>query len=665
MEAVEGDGDRAVLDVEITPNRPDAMSHRGLAREIRAIGAVSGGAAGPYGPTDEAGRPAAELADVRIDVPALCRRFGARVVEGISGAPAPDRVRARLGMIGAKSIGAAVDATNYVLWDLGQPLHAFDLDRLAGRRLVVRKARRGERLVTLDGVERRLEASDVVVADAERAVSLAGIMGGLDTAVHEGTRNVLLEAAWWDPVAIRRTARRLGMHTDASHRFERGADPEAIPEALDLAARLLLEGAGGRIAAGRIDARGRAFPSRPLPLRLARLRLVAGDDRLDLAFAGQALERLGFGAAARGKAKLRVTVPSFRRDVAIEDDLVEEVLRVYGYDRLPSRVPPSAGAGGHLEPRRLVEERMADRAVAAGLFETISYPFLDHAADEAGFAAWIAASGGSARPLSLANPLDATRRDLRATLLPGVLDALARNLRHGAGAAALFEVGRGFGRPGEVGRPEAFEDRRFAFALAGESRSHWSAPAAARTADFYDAKGILETLVAPWAAPSELSWSPFADAGFAAGAAALARTPAGAVLGVVGLIAEPERLRRRLSEAVFAGEVLVDAVPAQTARIRFASFSAYPAIEADVTFAHDGDATWERIEEFVRGLQLVSLERLEIVDRYAGAGLGEGRVKSTLRLTFRSDDRTLEQDEVNRERDRLAAALEREMGASF
>jgi phenylalanyl-tRNA synthetase beta chain len=275
VESVEGEGATTVFDVEITPNRPDAMSHRGLAREIAAM---AGGPmkASPASRPEASGAPVEELSAVTIEVPRLCRRFGARVVAGISNASAAERVRARLVSIGGKPIGSAVDATNYVLWEIGQPLHAFDLDRLAGRRLVVRRARRGEKLVTLDGVERVLDPSDIVVADAERAVSLAGVMGGLETAVTAATKNVLLEAAWWDPGSIRRTSRRLGLHTDASHRFERGADPESIPEALDRAAATLLASAGGTLAPGFIDARGAAWKTRRAALRLSRLRLLAG-----------------------------------------------------------------------------------------------------------------------------------------------------------------------------------------------------------------------------------------------------------------------------------------------------------------------------------------------------------------------------------------------------
>ncbi|HEX9286359.1 MAG TPA: phenylalanine--tRNA ligase subunit beta [Thermoanaerobaculia bacterium] len=660
VESSEEAGGDVLFDVEITPNRPDAMNHRGLAREIAAMSGV---------PFDRGGRqraepasggpPVDELSSVEIAVPRLCRRFGARVVRGVRSAGSSGRVRTRLASIGAKPINAVVDATNYALWDIGQPLHAFDLDRLRGG-IVVRKAKRGEKLVTLDGVERVLEPSDVVVADADRAVSLAGIMGGLDTAVSEKTTNVLLEAAWWDPVAIRRTSRRLGMHTDASHRFERGADPEAIPEALDLAASLLLAAAGGTLAPGRIDARGSAFAHRRAVLRLERLRLLSGDKRLDLDFAAEALARLGFAIAKRSAKRLTAGIPSFRPDVAIEEDLVEEVLRVWGYDRLPSRLPATAGAGGHLEPLRLVEEKLSDEAVAAGLHETFSYPFVDREADESSFSAWLEATRTANTPLSVANPVDASRRDLRATLLPGLLDAVSRNFRHGAREVALFEVGRSFGAEGDPSRPESFESRRFAFAVGGDVRPHWSVPVASRAADFFDVKGLFERLLEPWADPARLAWKPFRADAFAAGAAACCESAEGRLLGVAGAVSDREREKRRLPEGVCAAEILVDAIPRGGRPTRYAGYSAFPPIVADLSFAHPRDLGWQRLEAFSRGLDLPNLESLKLLDRYEGPGVAQGEVKTTIRLTFRSPERTLEQAEVNLERDRLAAALAKE-----
>ncbi|HEX4439362.1 MAG TPA: phenylalanine--tRNA ligase subunit beta [Thermoanaerobaculia bacterium] len=662
IESVARFEDDAILDAEITPNRPDAMGHRGLAREIAAMSGLAPRDLGDrYAEPSTRGEATEHLTSLVLQVPRHCRRFGARLVRGVEDATAPARVRERLAAIGAKSISAAVDATNYVLWDTGQPLHAFDFDRLAGGLLIVRRARRGERLVTLDGVERVLESSDIVVADAERAVSLAGIMGGLDTAVTASTRNVLLEAAWWDPVTIRRTARRLGMHTDASHRFERGADPDAIPAALNLAARILLEAAGGTVAPGYVDVHGAALRVRKTALRLSRLRMLSGDSRIGIDFAGDALRRLGFATEAKGK-RISVQIPLFRADVRREDDLVEEVLRVWGYDRLPTRLPPSTLPGGQREPLRAVEERLADAAAAAGFFETVGYPFVDRAGDEGAWEEWLRATGTAAEPLSIENPLDATRRHLRATLLPGLLDAVSRNVRHGADGVALFEIGRAFGAAGDTDHPESFESRRLAFALAGERRDHWSTPEKLRAADFFDAKGLVERLVEPWIAPEDLTWRPMHVQALATGAAAAVEAPGGAVLGVVGLVAEEERRRRDLSVPVFAGEILVSALPAAARAYEFHDAPLHPAVVADLTFAQPRELAWSEIAEFVRRRGIENLESFRCHDRYEDPKDPAGRVKTTVRLVFRSAGRTLSQQEVNEAVARLAREMEAELG---
>ncbi|MEP7132752.1 MAG: phenylalanine--tRNA ligase subunit beta [Acidobacteriota bacterium] len=662
--SVEESARGSVFDVEITPNRPDAMSHLGIARELAALSATPLAPAGPeFSPPPSSGEPVESLTSVVISVPRRCRRFAALLLRGVHHGSATERVAARLAAIGSHSISASVDATNYALWAVGQPLHAFDFEKLRGGMLIVRKARRGETLVTLDGIERRLESSDVVVADAERAVSLAGIMGGLDTAVTADTRHVLLEAAWWDPVAIRRTARRLGMHTDASHRFERGADIAAIPGALNLAAHLILESAGGTVAPGLLDVRGAPFKTRRAALRLSRLRLLAGDPTLTVESAAEILARLGFAPEVRGR-RIAVEIPQRRHDVRIEDDLVEEVLRVHGYDRLPSRVPPATAPGRYLEPRRIVEDSLSDGAVAAGLYETVGYPFVDSQASEAPFAPWLEAAG-MGRPISVANPLDETRRDLRATLLPGLLDALSANSRQGRPDAALFEVGRAFGRAdGDPENPPSLESRRFAFALAGTLRSHWSAPSELRAADFFDAKGIVERVVDPWIAAEDLCWKPAEMPGFARGAAAWVETPVG-VLGVVGLLSRGERERRNLPENVFAGELLVERIPSRPRAARFAPYSTFPPVEVDLSFAQPRAVPWEEIAAFIRDRALLDLESFRVADRYEGASVPADRTKTTVRLTFRSADRTLTSDDVNRERDRLAAALQERFGVTF
>jgi phenylalanyl-tRNA synthetase beta chain len=664
VEAVEAFGDDAILDVEITPNRPDAMGHRGLAREIAAMSGIAlraGQAAAP----PASGESVEELTSVVNQVPKLCRRFGVRLLRGISNGPAGEDVRSRLQRLGSSPISSAVDATNYGMWDTGQPLHAFDFDKLAGGLIIVRKARKGETLVLLDGKRHELSSSDIVVADAERAVSLAGVMGGLDTGVTDKTRNVLLEAAWWDPVSVRRTSRRLGLHTDASHRFERGADLEAIPGALDLAARLILEASGGTLAPGLLDAPGAPFRVRRATLRRSRLREVAGDDSLTLGFAEEALSRLGFLPERRGK-HLSVSIPLFRLDVRREVDLIEEVLRVHGYQNLPSRLPPSAGAGRFLERAGQIEARASDAAAACGLFETVSFPFVD-TSEERPFDTWLALSGSAAERLRLrlSNPLDDQRRHLRASLLPGVLDALSVNARHGHPDAGLFEVGRAFGREGTPETPESFESRRLAFAISGRWRAHWSEPPERRAADFFDARGILERLLRVFADPASLSWESFEAEAFSGGSAALVRDAGGRPIAVVGGLARAEREKRRLPEPVFAGEILLDAAGPPAPPPKFRAYSTFPAIEADLSFAQPRELSWAELEGFLRGQGLAHLEALDLLDRYEGRGVAEGTVKTTVRLTFRASDRTLEQEEVNREVARLSAALRDSLGVRF
>jgi phenylalanyl-tRNA synthetase beta chain len=341
------------------------------------------------------------------------------------------------------------------------------------------------------------------------------------------------------------------------------------------------------------------------------------------------------------------------------------VLRVWGYDRLPSRLPPATAPGHRLEPMRLVEESLADTAVAAGLFENVGYPFTDRAEQESPWSAWLDAAG-IGPPISVANPLDDTRRNLRGTLLPGLLDAVSANARHGRDDAALFEIGRAFGRAeGDPADPPSLESRRFAFALSGEVRTHWSAGAAGRSWDFFDAKGLVERVLEPWIAPESLVWEPASLDALAPGASAWVRAADGGLLGVVGLVSRRERDRRSLPETVFAGEILVDRIPASPLEATFAAYSLFPPVEADLSFAHDRALGWSALAALVAGQGLAGLEDFRVTDRWEGAGVAPGRTKTTLRLTFRSADRTLSQEEVNRERDRLVEALKEKFGVEF
>ena len=329
-------GDDAVLDLDVGSNRPDAMSHAGLARELAA--ALGRELRLPRSLPDECATATDSVTSVTIEALDLCPRYAARVVRGVRVGPSPAWMASRLEACGIRPINVIVDVTNYVLLELGHPLHAFDIDRLADRRIVVRRARTGETMTTLDGVDRVLEGDELLIADAERGVALAGVMGGADSEIRDTTRDILIESAYFDPRSIRRTSRRLGLHTEASHRFERGADIDAVPRALDRCAALIAELAGGEVLAGAIDEGGQLPAPREILLRRARIRRLCGID-IPEASVTRTFEGLGFSIAAQGDEGWLVRVPRSRGDVSREVDLIEEVLRHHGYDAVPATLP--------------------------------------------------------------------------------------------------------------------------------------------------------------------------------------------------------------------------------------------------------------------------------------------------------------------------------------
>src|SRR5712692_5058080 len=475
--------DDHVLEVEITPNRPDGLSVVGIARELAALTGARFRL--PTIAVKESGEAARTLARVRIEAPDLCHRFTARVINGVTVGPSPGWLRARLRAVGLRPISNVVDATNYVLWELGQPLHAYDHETVADGTIVVRRARAGERFTTLDGQERALDASMLLIADPRRAIGLAGVMGGANTEVTDRTTRILLESAWFAPVSIRRTSRALGLRTDAAYRFERGADIEMLVTASARAAALIAELAGGAVARGMVD----VYPRRRKPvrvrLRMSRVKRVLGV-ATPPALARRMLAGLGLPTRARG-AVLDVTVPSFRRDLAMEDDLVKEIIRVWGYDKLPSTLPVGA-VDVVKQPATLRQAETVRRAlVGAGLAEAITHAFCDPAR------AALFRATGAAEPLTLKNPLAQDASVLRSHPLEGLLGAVSVNVRRQQPDVALFELCKTY----EAARNEtgAVEPRWAAIALAGSRTARtWHTPDA--PADVYDAKGLAEHVLA-------------------------------------------------------------------------------------------------------------------------------------------------------------------------
>jgi phenylalanyl-tRNA synthetase beta chain len=495
-----------ILDIGLTPNRPDCLGHVGIAREIgvlfgttyvprKAAGPRQTFAAGarfaPSQPTtelvplwDNDSEPvdAPDLPEVSVDIEDgdRCPRYGAALVSGVEVAPSPFWLRYRLHNLGLRALSNIVDATNLILLEWGHPIHGFDLHRLRGSKVVVRLAADGEQMETLDGVERTFTADDLLICDGEGPVAVAGVMGGLDSEIRDETKDVLIECAYFDPRSIRRTSRRLGLHTDSSHRFERGVDPEAVPRVLASAASLIAELGGGAVATTAIDCIASPYEPRRIAFRPARAAQllgtpVSGEESLRI------LQSLGCRVVEHDEAQIIAEAPSWRPDLQREVDLIEEVARVRGYDEIPTAVPrvhPSeTGTPGLLK----MVDALREAAVAAGLYEAINYGFV--ATED------LRKARVSANAVQLANPLSEERAVMRTSLLPGLTGAAARAQRHGASEARLFEIARTF-EPSEEVLPR--EQTTLAIALAGH-RGGWIG--GAEPFDLYDGKGAIESIL--------------------------------------------------------------------------------------------------------------------------------------------------------------------------
>src|SRR5580658_6850094 len=417
VEGISGSGADTVFEMEIGTNRPDAMNHCGVAREASAVYDL------PLRPIHPKLPPSQGKSDVTIDIqePELCPRFTAREIRGAVIKPSLANVAGRLQLIDQRPISNAVDATNYVLWESGKPTHVFDLDLLEGRRLVIRKAQAGETLKTLDGLERKLSTEDLVVADAKKPVGLAGVMGGFDTMITERTRNILIESAWWDPATVRAMSKRHGIHTDASHRFERGADFESTVRSTNRVAELILSSGGGTLIGEPIDVIARKLHRDPVELDRREVRRILGEE-LGAIEVSRILTRLGFTMLPGGEHTYRVHIPSWRLDIEREIDIIEELARLHGYDKFPNTLPAYRGEVREL-PDAHKDARMRTSLLALGYNETISLTFISKE-DARRFS--------TAAELDLANPLSDEASVMRTSMVPSMLNMLAYNLNRGS-----------------------------------------------------------------------------------------------------------------------------------------------------------------------------------------------------------------------------------------
>jgi phenylalanyl-tRNA synthetase beta chain len=642
--------DDAILEVEVTPNRPDCLAIVGVARELAAL---TGGRLRPPDSTVHED-PALTTAGWRISIeaPDLCPRYAARLISGVTVGPSPPWLAQRLRAAGLRPINNIVDVTNYVLWELGHPLHAFDGDLLTDRHVVVRRGRPGETVVTLDGQTRALNEQILVIADATRAVAVAGVMGGANTEVRDSTRTVLLESAYFAPGSIRRTAKALGLSTEASYRFERGADIEGLRDALDRAARLIAELGGGRVATGALDAY--PAPRRPVavPLRLARIERVVGVCPPP-AMVADILRGLGFPATQRDGG-FEVVVPAFRRDVAIEDDLVEEVARVWGYEKIPSTLPSGALALTR-RPRHMVARDAVRRVLTgAGCYEAVSLSLTDPA-----HLRHLGLSADDPRVVRLQNPLATDRSVMRPTLLFGLLEALATNVRRQAPDVRLFEIGRVFEGQGPGVLPR--EDTRVGLVLTGQRAARaWHAPRA--KADVFDAKGLVESVVEALGR-GEAAISPTAAPYLEDGRAATVVVQ-GAPVGIVGELHPDVQKAFDLPAPVFVAELSLDAVEALPGRVvQYRPLPRHPGVQRDLAVVVSLAVAAADVSRAIEAIRPPWLKRVALFDVYEGAQVGPGRRSLAYALLYQADDRTLTDAEVNRAHAEVVERLRAELGA--
>ena len=628
--------EHGVIDFEITANRPDCLSHRGIAREAAVIW--------PQKPRAElhgrVTKPGAQP-PVSIESPDLCPRYAAQLFDVTVG-PSPAWLVTRLEAAGVRSINNVVDVTNYVMLEIGQPMHAFDLDKLAEERIVVRRATPGETLKTLDGVDRTLDEEMCVIADATRAIAVGGVMGGLETEIGGETKRMLLESAYFLPASVRRTSKKLGLKTEASTRFERGGDVDAPLTGLARAAELLQE-IGAATAGTTWDVYPEQRQRLKLSLRASRIERVLGL-RVPDAEVPRILRPLGFVVSDPIEEAWIVRVPTFRPDVQREVDLIEEVGRHYGFDRLPVTFPALTTAQEPPAPSLDRDRRIRHVLTAAGLTESMTFAFIERTA---------AAPFADGEPVAIANPLSEKFAVLRPSLLPGLIDSCSHNRRRGIKDVRLFETGSRF-------TAARGERRGVALAWCGAGNAaHWSAQP--KGVDFFDVKGVVELLCKSLDVP-DLEFAPSHAEFLVRGRAADVRS-GGTPLGVLGLLSPAIAEARGLTagEEVYVAELDVEALAAAapSRELRAATLPKFPAIVRDLSILVDDVLPAAAVRGTIRAAAPDTLESIAAFDRYQGKGIPEGRISLSLRLTFRSAERTLTDDEVESAMNTIVEALKR------
>ena len=639
-------GDR-VLEIETYANRPDTLGHLGIAREVAAMTGAK--LLDREWPVVELAERTADLTDIQVLDEALCPRYCGILVRGVTVGPSPERLRKRIEAMGLRSVNNVVDVTNYVLFATGQPIHAFDFGKLAGGRIIVRRAMKGEKLTSLDGGVIELSPEMLVIADVEKPVALAGVMGGEDTGVTDATVDVFIECACFDPVSVRLTAKKAGLSTDASYRFERGTDVNFPPEAARMTASLLAA-FGGKASRGIIDVYPKARKPKSVVLRHRRIFDLLGVD-VPADFVPRLLADLGFRVEERQKGTWIAEVPSFRVDIEREADLIEEVARFYGYDRIPSEPTPLRSYEPPGNRKRERVQKLRQVLLHSGFDEVINFSFSDPEKE--------AVLAGGRNPVALLNPLSARSATMRTTLMMGLLENAVRNLNRGLEGVHIFEAGEIYSR-----RDEAYcEQLSLGLLATGQlGAPYWQSRP--EETDFYVLKGAVE------AAMIALRYEPFsfeeAEHPFFEPGKALALVFKGEKIGHLGILRKALRELYSIEGTVHAAEIdLAGLMEKQPKPFAFAPVPKFPGVVRDLSFFVDRKLAWRDVGRVLSRLSVPHLEGFELTDRFSGPSVPPDKVSLSVRFRYRSAQRTLLADEVDKAQQEVIGHLRSALDATL
>jgi phenylalanyl-tRNA synthetase beta chain len=655
VETIEQRGSDSVLELDLTTNRPDCLSHFGVAREVSVLSKkvlkriVSR--------LEESLLSSHSRVAVKIESIELCARYSARVIQGVKVAPSPQWLVQRLETVGIRPINNVADVTNYVLMEMGHPLHAFDLSKIGGREIYVREAIDKERLITIDGIERHLSDGMLLIADRARPLALAGIMGGLDSEIGFSTQDVLLESAWFDPISIRKTSKSLGMHTEASHRFERGADVNATVGALDRAAFLIRELAGGEILEGVVDCYPRPVKRPDARLRKARLYQIMGIEIAPSAVE-YILNALDFKIIEREEYGWQVSLPTSRLDVEREIDLIEEVARHYGYDKFPPSLPSWKG-GSHRPAGYFKERVLKERLVGLGYSEAMTYSFIDQQENQ---------KFSNLEPIRLLNPISSEMEFMRTSLLPGLLRSFLWNYNRGLKNVKLYEMAKIYYGSAEKPHEEVYLGLIISGGL--EERTVHSLY---RELNFFDLKGDIETLLNSLSIPLDEVCFRAPTQGYVQAnlrsyhPSVLAEMYLGEQrLGVCGQLHPLFCEECKIRQPVFVAEIpLEDWFNLVTGRKVFKEIIKFPSIQRDLSIIVDKDLDYSKIRSAILQANIAEVQTVFPFDLFMGEKLPPDKKGVSVSIIYQATDRTLVEEEVNRFQETVLALLRRKLDAQL